>query len=227
MVKAQKRVDALHEELGSLTDHVVLAERGTVLATAQTELDDARGHVAGVGRTRRVRRSRSPNPAVGTTYPVTMSKHGTGWTAIGLAAVLTLAACGSSEGNAGGTDDFCEQIRVLDADESVADDNPAAAVDELEALIDDAPEEIRDDLRTVVDAFAEFDAIDEDDPDAFAVLFEIFERPEVIEASENLERFGVEECGLEPTPADEAERNDDTIEVAEPDVVATTMVPTR
>ena len=39
MVKAQKRVDALHGELAALTDHAVMAERGTVLASAQVELD--------------------------------------------------------------------------------------------------------------------------------------------------------------------------------------------
>ncbi len=39
MVKAQKRVDALHQELATITDHTRLAERGTVLATAQGELD--------------------------------------------------------------------------------------------------------------------------------------------------------------------------------------------
>ena len=39
MVKAQKRVDALHAELASTTDHEVLAERGAALATVQSELD--------------------------------------------------------------------------------------------------------------------------------------------------------------------------------------------
>jgi ATP-binding cassette subfamily F protein uup len=40
MVKAQRRVDTLHAELGTITDHTVLAERGVVLAQAQHELDD-------------------------------------------------------------------------------------------------------------------------------------------------------------------------------------------
>ncbi|MEP1125101.1 MAG: ABC-F family ATP-binding cassette domain-containing protein [Ilumatobacter sp.] len=39
MVKAQKRVDALNDELASTTDHSVLAERGASLAEAQIELD--------------------------------------------------------------------------------------------------------------------------------------------------------------------------------------------
>ena len=39
MVKAQRRVDALHGELATITDHTEMAERGTVLAEAQRELD--------------------------------------------------------------------------------------------------------------------------------------------------------------------------------------------
>jgi len=40
MVKAQKRVDSLNAELASATDHAVLADRGAMLAEAQTELSD-------------------------------------------------------------------------------------------------------------------------------------------------------------------------------------------
>ncbi len=40
MVKAQKRVDTLHAELATETDHTVLAERGITLAAAQAELDE-------------------------------------------------------------------------------------------------------------------------------------------------------------------------------------------
>ncbi len=39
MVKAQKRVDGLHTELASTTDHEALADRGIVLAEAQASLD--------------------------------------------------------------------------------------------------------------------------------------------------------------------------------------------
>jgi len=39
MVKAQRRVDRLHEELASSVDHAMLAERGAELATAQTNLE--------------------------------------------------------------------------------------------------------------------------------------------------------------------------------------------
>jgi len=39
MVKAQRRVDELHAELASTTDHAVLADRGIVLVAAQASLD--------------------------------------------------------------------------------------------------------------------------------------------------------------------------------------------
>ncbi len=39
MVKAQRRVDSLNDELAAATDHAVLADRGAVLAEAQRELD--------------------------------------------------------------------------------------------------------------------------------------------------------------------------------------------
>ena len=39
MVKAQKRVDRLHEELASSVDHSTMAERGAELATAQSNLE--------------------------------------------------------------------------------------------------------------------------------------------------------------------------------------------
>lgn len=40
MVKAQKRVDGLHAELATATDHTVLADRGAVLVEAQNDLDE-------------------------------------------------------------------------------------------------------------------------------------------------------------------------------------------
>lgn len=40
MVKAQKRVDGLHAELATATDHAVLSERGAVLVEAQNDLDE-------------------------------------------------------------------------------------------------------------------------------------------------------------------------------------------
>jgi len=112
-------------------------------------------------------------------------------------AALGLAGCGGSDGG-GDTEAFCEQIRAIDATDEAAGDDIAAAAEQFDALTDDAPDEIADDLRVVVDAFAELDEIDEDDPEAFELFFELFQRPEFLEATETLEQFGVDECGLEP-----------------------------
>ncbi len=121
-----------------------------------------------------------------------------------MAAALVFAGCGGSDGG-GDTEAFCERVRALEAADESVDDDVAAAAAEFEALIDDAPAELRDDLRIVVDAFTELDAIDENDPEAFELFFELFERPEFVEASETLEQFGVEECGLDPSSDDEVD----------------------
>jgi hypothetical protein len=100
--------------------------------------------------------------------------------------------------SASGDGDFCDQIRELAADES-DDGDIASAVDDLEALAEDAPDDVRADLDTIIGAFSELEDLDETDPDSFLQFLEVFERPEVIEASEDLERYGVEECGLPPS----------------------------
>jgi len=124
---------------------------------------------------------------------------GTGRFAIGAAAALALAlaGCGGSDGG-GDTEAFCEQVRAIDAADEAVDDDLAAAAEEFEALIDDAPDEIKDDLRIVVDAFAELAELDEDDPEGFEQFFELLQRPDFVDATETLEQFGVDECGLEP-----------------------------
>ena len=147
-----------------------------------------------------VRQSKSRDRSGTETYVDEMATRGTGRFAMGAVALaaLALGGCGGSDGG-GDTDAFCEQIRALDAEDDVADDDIAAAAEQFEALIGDAPDEIADDLRIVVDAFAELDEIDEDDPEAFELFFELFQRPEFVEATETLEQFGVDECGLEPS----------------------------
>ena len=116
-----------------------------------------------------------------------------------VSAALALGGCGGSDG-VGDTEAFCEQIRAIDEtdDDVAADDDIAAAAEQFDALIDDAPDEIADELRVVVDAFAELDEIDENDPEAFELFFELLQRPDFVEATETLEQFGVDECGLEP-----------------------------
>ena len=108
-----------------------------------------------------------------------------------------VAGCGGSE-RGRDTQAFCDQIRAIDADDDAAGDDLAAAAAEFEALIDDAPDEIEDELRVVTDAFAELAELDEDDPEVFELFFELLQRPEFVEATEALEQFGVDACGLDP-----------------------------
>ena len=141
---------------------------------------------------------------------------------IGTAATLVLASCGS-DGSAGGdgdgggasggsdTEAFCEQIRELQAEADTSVDAPAGTAEQFDALIDSAPDEFVDDVRLLVDALAELEELDENDPEAFEQVFEIIARPGFVEASERLEEFGVEECGLDPSPDDGAAFDDESI----------------
>jgi hypothetical protein len=119
-------------------------------------------------------------------------------------AVLASACGGSSDGVSGGQadgDGFCEQIVALEAaPESLEGDNiDDASLDALRSLRDAAPDELRDDMIVFIDVFEKLADIDENDPasaeEAFALLFD----PAVIAAGENLEAYGVSECGLPPS----------------------------
>ena len=83
---------------------------------------------------------------------------------------------------------------------------------------------MKNDLRIVADAFAELAVLDEDDPEAFEQFFELLQRPEFVDATETLERFGVDECGLAPSTDTEppgevlSEEPDDAEEVVGVDV---------
>lgn len=135
---------------------------------------------------------------------------------------LVAVSCGGDDDSGGGGGDgadveaFCERLRELDTGETVdINDDPEAAMAEMRSLRDAAPNEIRDDLDTVIEVFeqvAELEAAETDgepDEDAFGEVFELIFDPDFVAASERLEQFGVDECGLEPseggidTPDDE------------------------
>jgi hypothetical protein len=122
-----------------------------------------------------------------------------------LAAPLLLGACsddsdsGSGSGDGGGGDDveaFCDQVIAVD---EMEDPSSEEALDALNQLVDDAPSEIKDDLEVLLPILEDLEGLDEDDPEAFGEVLALMENEEFIEASENLEAFGVEECGLEPS----------------------------
>lgn len=107
----------------------------------------------------------------------------------------------SSEGGGadGDAEDFCAGLIEFQSNAA-----PEAAFDEeaiarVRALEDDAPDRVRNDLITFLDVIEELAALDGEDPEQAAELFELAGSPEFLEASENLNRFVVDECGLEPT----------------------------
>lgn len=84
-------------------------------------------------------------------------------------------------------------------------EDPAAEMAELERFRDLAPSEIRDDIDAIIDVFNEVAALEAngDGEENFEAIFELAFDPEIVAASENIEQFGVEECGLEPSAEDD------------------------
>lgn len=117
---------------------------------------------------------------------------------------IVASACGgSSDGGSGGQadgDGFCEQFVALEAaSESLEGDNiDEASLDALRSLRAAAPDELRDDMIVFVDLFEKLADVDENDPASAEAAFGLLFDPAVIAAGENLEAYGVSECGLEP-----------------------------
>jgi hypothetical protein len=102
----------------------------------------------------------------------------------------------SASGSSGDFAEFCGQVDSLEEVEDPTDPEYQAAVEDL---IDQAPDEIKDDLQTVLDTVLDFGSFDDEDPQAFIDALALMEDPAFIEAAENLEAFGVTECGFEPS----------------------------
>lgn len=114
------------------------------------------------------------------------------------ALVLLLVACGDDGGGGGSAAAFCALLE----EEALPTGGEEPDLDTLRELAETAPSEIRDDLDTLLDAFAELEDLDEDDPESFGAAFEIFLDPSVAAAGANLEEFAVDECGLDPDDLD-------------------------
>lgn len=129
-------------------------------------------------------------------------RHLSGTRLLAAAALAVVAgACGGSD-DAGGNDasggDFCDQLNeVIESGDT--DEDLGAAAEKFAALGDDAPDEVREALEVISDALSELSDLDEDDPESFSLIFDVIGRDDVVEATEDVERYGVEECGLEPT----------------------------
>lgn len=90
---------------------------------------------------------------------------------------------------------FCDALAEVSANPP-SDDDPAAAVETLLGLADEAPEELQDDFEVLAEAVDEFAEV-EDSPEAMSTVFEIFLRPEVLQASVAIDLYASQECGVE------------------------------
>lgn len=158
------------------------------------------------------RRRKRVHDVVGSHYVRTMRSTSFGSTATLATIALLLTACGGSSG--GGADGggaqqgdaagFCDQIVALEAaaDQIEGDSVDDESLDALRSLRDAAPDEVRDDMTVIIDVFEKLADIDENDPDSFEEVFGLLFDPAVVEAGENLEAYGVNECGLDPESTD-------------------------
>lgn len=128
---------------------------------------------------------------------------------ISCAALLLVSACGPDEdaGGSGSVEEFCDLIRAADEQEDVdLDENFEEGIAQLEEIRDAAPSAVSDDIDVLIGKFQQLEELEAastgDDEEDFAAAFEIILDPEFIAASERLEQFGVDECGLEPSDDD-------------------------
>lgn len=127
-------------------------------------------------------------------------------------ALLLLASCGGGS-DAGGVqadgdvEAFCDVLRESEEQEEVdLSEDFDAGMAQLREFRDAAPSVVHSDLDVLIGKFEELNDLEAastgDDEEDFAAAFAIILDPQFIAASENLEAFGVEECGLEPSADD-------------------------
>lgn len=140
---------------------------------------------------------------------------------------LAVLGCGSSEGSSepvgdpeeqdsgdettstGGADDevdtaaFCEGVEVFEGLDTEDSGTIAPEVlDDFDELAADAPDEVADELATLAELFRTLSETDLDDEEAFAEVMGLLLDPEVVEASETVEAYVLEECDVDIDPDD-------------------------
>jgi hypothetical protein len=119
---------------------------------------------------------------------------------VALLAVAALAgACGSGSDTTSSVEadpaEFCDQLTALEA----ASEGDVKQED-LASLREKAPAEIREDMVVLVGALEQLVGLDMDDPAAAEQAIELALDPAILEASENVDAFGVSFCGLIASP---------------------------
>jgi hypothetical protein len=98
---------------------------------------------------------------------------------------------GGSEG--GDAEEFCALL------ESDADVDPLTdeGQEMMAEIVANAPDELQEPIETLFGVFERLEGIDENDEEAFGEVFALMFDPEIIAATEEIEAWGVENCGLE------------------------------
>lgn len=112
------------------------------------------------------------------------------------ASLFFIASCGSSNDSTALSDaEFCQEIERLESVEPTNDISGAIVI--LRDLIDKAPNpEVRNALKVLEPTFENFATIDENDPEAMSRFFEVLMDDKIVAASEVLDRYSTDVCGL-------------------------------
>ena len=111
----------------------------------------------------------------------------------------------------GSSEEFCAEVERLDSDPALdADADPAAAIEALQGLADLAPEELSADFALLAGVAEDLAAVDPEDPESIDEVFDIVLRPDVIEASTNINDYTKQECGIDLEADDEPVDEPDT-----------------
>ena len=128
--------------------------------------------------------------------------------AVAAALGLFLGACGDDDGgSAGGGSalseaEFCAQLEAME--DSDADITDSEALAQLAALARSAPNsEMRSALNKFAEIAQELEGFDEDDPAAIGAAFALIFDPEVIAATETIESYLSDTCGIEVDSGDD------------------------
>lgn len=133
-----------------------------------------------------------------------------------LIATLALSIVAISCGGGGGGDamggnsstrlsdeEFCAKIVSLESETSSDDSSPQAMLDSLNLLRDLAKVAPNAELQAALETFTplleEMSKLDEDDPEAFSIIFAKLFDPKFINAGEVLDAYTTDVCGIEET----------------------------
>lgn len=112
---------------------------------------------------------------------------------VGALCVGTVGCSSSSDSSSGGA--FCDKAKSADL-ENIDDDSPEF-VDALKDLEKSAPSAIKDDMKLLTDALVKIQDLDTSDPEAMLDALEDFDQDKLEKASENIQAYLKDECGID------------------------------